>query len=209
MDRAPVVHAFCEECVWVRSLRTHFGELFESSDQRSALLLEVADTFFHDLNLMMVEYILLQQCKLTDPASMGKGKDNLTTDYILGLGWSDETRAVLVEANARLTKFREKILDARRKLIAHLDLRARLSPVGLGEVTQAEELAFWEDLQTFADAAHREALGGPFEIAATMQSGDTPSLIHALKDAVEYQRLVDADPRLLIQRHSHDRYRDA
>jgi hypothetical protein len=193
----------------VRSLRTHFGELFESSDQRRALLLDVADTFFHDLNLMMVEYILLQQCKLTDPASMGKDKDNLTTNYILGLDWSDETRTVLVEANARLTDFREKILDARRKLIAHLDVRARLNPVGLGEVTRAEELAFWEHLQTFADAAHREALGGPFEIAATMQSGDISSLVHALKDAVEYQRLVDADPALFIQRYSHDRYRDA
>lgn len=171
--------------------------------------MEVADTFFHDLNLMMVEYIMLQQCKLTDPASMGKGKENLTTDYILGLDWSDETRTVLAEANARLTKFREKILDARRKLIAHLDLRARLNPVGLGEVTQAEELAFWENLQIFADAAHREALGGPFEISATMQSGDVPSLVHALKDAVEYQRVVDAEPGLLIQRHAHDRYRDA
>ncbi len=209
MDRRAIVHAFCEECVWVRSLRTHFGELFESSDQRSALLLEVADTFFHDLNLMMIEYILLQQCKLTDPESMGKDKDNLTTNYILALDWSDETRGVLVEANARLMEFREKIVDARRKLIAHLDLRARLNAVALGEVAQAEELAFWEHLQTFADAAHREAIGGPFEIAATMQSGDIPSLVHALKDSVEYQRLVDADPALLVQRYSHDRYRDA
>lgn len=209
MDRAAVVHAFCEDCVWVRSLRTHFGELFESSERRSALLLEVADTFFHDLNLMMVEYIMLQQCKLTDPASMGKDKDNLTTNYILGLNWSHETRRVLAETNAHLMQFRGKILDARRKLIAHLDLRARLNAFALGEVTQADELAFWEHLQTFADAAHREALGGPFEIAATMQSGDIPSLVHALKDSVEYQRLVDADPGLLIQRHSHDRYRDA
>lgn len=209
MDRSALVHAFCEECVWVRSVRTHFGELFESSDQRSALLIEVADTFFHDLNLMMLEYILLQQCKLTDPASMGKDKENLTTNYILRLDWSDETRRVLADANSRLMEFREKIVDARRKLIAHLDLRSQFNPVALGEVTQAEEIAFWEHLQTFADAAHREALGGPFEIAASMQSGDIPSLVHALKDSVEYQRLVDGDPALLIQRHSHDRYRDA
>lgn len=209
MDRSAIVHAFCEECVWVRSLRTHFGELFESSDQRSALLLEVADTFFHDLNLLMIEYILLQQCKLTDPAFMGKDKDNLSTNYILELNWSDETRRVLVEANSRLMEYRRKIVDARRKLIAHLDLRSRLNSVAVGEVTQSEEISFWEHLQTFADAAHREAIGGPIEIAATMQSGGIPSLVHALKDSVEYQRLVEADPALLIQRQTHDRYCDS
>lgn len=93
-DRASIVKAFCEECVWLRFIRTHFASLFEGNDRRGKLLHEVAGTFFHDMNLILAEYILLQQCKLTDPASSGGEKENLTTNFLLQLNWSSETEAL-------------------------------------------------------------------------------------------------------------------
>ena len=207
--RHKVVAAFCSECVWARSVRTHFSVLFESGVKRHELLAEVAKTFFGDLNLILMEYVLLQQCKLTDPASSGKDKDNLTTNYILTLSWSTATSALLADANRRLMAFRGKVVDARRKLVAHSDLKAILSLSSLGCFTQDEEQAFWAALQDFTNAAHAEAIGGPFEISASMPDGDGASLVHALVDAVDYNDLVNQEDDFLVRRIDRRRHGDA
>ena len=207
--RRAVIEAFREECVWARSIRTHFADLFETNEDRRGLLSEVANIFFHDLNFILIEYILLQQCKLTDPASSGKDKSNLTSNYILELDWSDETKQILSVTNAELMAFREKVINARRKLIAHLDLRTRLQPFGLGEFSKAEEDKFWIALQAFVNAAHAEAIGGPYDINATMVEGDVASLVHALKEAVDYNYLVENEEGFLRRRVNQMRYKDA
>jgi hypothetical protein len=208
-DRHEVVSAFCEECVWARAIRTHFAQLFESGDTRHRLMTEIAKTFFQDLNTVLLEYVLLQQCKLTDPASSGAEKDNLTTNYMLSLNWSRETKELLAAANGELMEFRAKIQDARRKLVAHSDLRSRLQSIDLGQFTQAEEQGFWSALQRFVDAAHIEACGSPFEIDATMPDGDAASLIHGLVDAVDYNDLVEHESGFLMSRDGKRRYPNA
>ena len=74
-DREIVVREFCHRCVWVKSIRNHFRDLFETDERRLSLLAEVASAFFHDLNLLMQEYILLEQSKLTagDATKLQKG----------------------------------------------------------------------------------------------------------------------------------------
>jgi hypothetical protein len=207
--RREVVTAFCEECVWARSVRTHFAVLFESGKRRHELLAEVANTFFGDLNTILIEYLLLQQCKLTDPASSGKNKDNLTTNYILTLGWPAETAAVLRDANDYLMEFRSKVVDARRKLVAHSDLKTRVSLTALGTFTEEEESSFWSVLQRFVNAAHEEAIGGPFEITASMPDGDAASLVHSLIEAVDYHDLVGQERGFVTRRYDKKRYKNA
>lgn len=193
----------------MHSIRKHFADLFEFNELRGHLLSEVANTLFHDLNLVLIEYILLQQCKLTDPASSGANKDNLTTNFILQLEWTPETKKLLQEQNEALLKFRREIVDARRKLVAHLDLKARLQPLSLGHFSDSDEAAFWQALQGFVNAAHDEAIGGPFEINAAMQEGDVASLIHCLKNAADYNDLVNQEDGFLLGRFGKRRYEDA
>src|SRR5688500_15956274 len=131
--RTEIVEAFCEDCVWAYAVRTHFARLFESGVQRHRLMAEIANTFCHDLTAFLLEYVLLQQNKLSAPASSGVGKENLTTNYLLTLEWTDATRVSMLAANQRLMVFRAKICDARRKLIAHSDLHSRLQLRSLGE----------------------------------------------------------------------------
>lgn len=209
VDRATVVSAFCDECVWLYSLRKHFTDLFESGESRRVLLHEVASTFFHDLNLVLIEYLLLQICKITDPASSGANKDNLTTNYILGLAWTQSTAQRLHASNLEILKFRARIVDARRKLITHLDLRARLQALDLGSFSPTDEANFWEALQEFVDAAHDEAVGGPFDLRVAMPNGDVASLIHSLKDGVDYDDLHGQDGGFLLSRHGRRRFDDA
>ena len=127
-------------------------------------------------------------------------------DYLLTLDWSDETRARLHAENESLQTFRAKIADARRKLIAHTDLRARLDVISLGSFVQADELAFWSALQRFVNAAHDEAIGGPLEIDAPMPDGDAASLIHRLADAVDYADLVAEDQAIFTRRIGRRRF---
>jgi len=195
-----IVMSFCEECVWTSSIRTHFTQLFERGEKRHQLLAEVARTFFHDMNLALLEYVLLQQCKLTDPASSGPGKDNLTTNYIAGLPWKAETQKLLRTENDDLMRFRDRINDARRRLVAHTDLRTRMDQVVLGSFTKEEESQFWATLQRFVNIAHEEAVGGPFEIEASMPDGDAASLIQRLVDAIDYDDLTKEDAEVLRDR---------
>ena len=209
INRAAVVSTFCEECVWLYCLRKHFTDLFESGERRRLLLTEVAETFFHDLNLVLIDYLLLQMCKLTDPASSGTNKDNLTTNYILGLNWTQETATRLHVANQDLMRFRARIDDARRKLIAHLDLRARLQALDLGSFSPEDEAEFWGALRVFIQAAHEEAIGGPLDLDVTMPDGDVANLIHRLRDAVDYDDLHGQDGAFLLSRYGHRRFDDA
>jgi hypothetical protein len=205
-ERASIVRAFCEDCVWAKAIRVHFAQLFESGSKRHELLREVASTFFHDLNIVLLEYVLLQQYKLVDECSAGPGKENLTTSYLLSLDWTDKTREQLNNQNKALLIFRAKLGAARRKLIAHTDLRARLEPIALGSFVQADEVAFWSALQRFVDAAHEEAVGGPFEIDASMPDGDAASLIHGLVEAVDYSDIVKTDQAFLTGRIGRRRF---
>jgi hypothetical protein len=206
--RRSVVTAFCKECVWARSVRMHLEVLFESGKQRHKLLEESAYTFFGDLNIILIEYLFLQWCKLTDPASSGKDKDNLTTNYIMTLGWQPETAELLKIANDSMMQFRLKVIDARRKAIAHSDLKAKMNLATLGTFTNEEESLFWSSLQQFVDAVHQEAIGGPFEILAAMPEGDAASLVHSLIDAVDYSDLVKEESGFLVRRYEKRRYKD-
>lgn len=189
--RRKVVLEFCAACVWAKSIRNHFAVLFESGERRLELLGEVARTFFHDLNQVLIEYILLQQCKLVDPANSGAGKDNLSSNYIATLTWQPETAAALERANTRLKSFHATISKARSKLIAHADLTSYIEGVGASTFTKEAEEDFWRALQEFVHAAHAEAVGGPFEIDAAMPDGDANSLIRCLVEAVDYGDMID------------------
>lgn len=206
--RAEIVEAFCEDCVWVRAIRSHHESLFESGETRHRLLKETANTFFHDLSVVFQEYLLLQMHKLVDVGSTAVGKDNLTSNYLLTLPWSDSTKSKLAAENILLAKFGALIEEARRKLLAHTDVRARLSETAMGSFMPEDEATFWMTLQRFIDLMHDEAVGGPFEITAAMPDGDAASLLHRLADAVDYDDLVNEQSDLLVQRVAKRRFVD-
>lgn len=207
--RAAIVLAFCEDCVWVRALRNHFQVLFESGDSRKRLLEECAKTFFGDLNLLLQEYLLLQTYKLTDPASSGHGKNNLTTNYLLSLAWDDSTRLALEAECVALNAFRQKIAEARNRLLSHTDVQARLKGAAVGQFLPEDETSFWQALQRFVDVAHDAAIGGPFEIDASMPDGDASRLVQSLIDAVDYDDMVNENSELLLNRYGKRRYNHA
>jgi hypothetical protein len=71
--------------------------------------------------------LVLQVCRITDPAGSGS-KANLTTNYILqSLQWPAEVQQRLAHFNALLITFRAKVEPARSKRVAHTDLHSQLN----------------------------------------------------------------------------------
>ena len=67
------VDAFSNFCVSLRSIWRHYQIIFEGTDLRRELLQSIAHTFFGDLNQLLIEHLILQICKITDPEeSMGR-----------------------------------------------------------------------------------------------------------------------------------------
>lgn len=215
-DEKPVEHrhqivlAFYRQCIWTRTIKEHFDDLYFSGEKRHKLMDEVASTFFLDLRRLMMEYLILQQCKLTDPAISGKERKNLTTGQILALSWTDETKKRLDEQDRNLQLLREKIISIRHKAIGHLDLQSNLSSNQFNILSEEEEFKFWDHLQEFVRASMSEALPGePYEINATIQVGNVNSLISHLADAIDYDDLIRGQPEILESRLGMRRYEDA
>ena len=55
--------AFRWQCMWLQDCYNMYKVLFESDADTSDLLRRSARTFFSDLNLILVEYCLLQACR--------------------------------------------------------------------------------------------------------------------------------------------------
>jgi hypothetical protein len=207
--RSKIVSAFYKQCIWARAVRTHFEVLFQSGEQRNQLMNETAKTFFHDLNWIMLEYLLLQQCKLTDPASSRKDTYNLTTNYVLSLDWTSDTKQKLAEESRILQKLREKILPIRNQMISHLDLNAGIALDSFKILNLDEDNAFWEHLQNFLALAFEEALPGEsFELDLPMPEGDAGDLLSRLVDAVDYAAMMDTNLGLLAPRLGKRRFED-
>jgi len=122
------VKKFVDHCVTLRAFWAHYQTLFEGSDLKRELLQSTAHKFFRDLNLMLIEHLILQICKLTDPECT-MGKRNLTVQFLINnadFSASPRELAKLTKIAARIDAFRKRILPARNKLISHLDLDAAL-----------------------------------------------------------------------------------
>jgi hypothetical protein len=148
----------------------------------------VANIFFGDLSSMLRENIILQVCKITDPAKDAYGNDNLTIDFLLQhfVGSNSEpsersslalevepaTMQRLTELNNKLQDFRRKILPARNKLISHLDRETIRTGAPLGGVPDSEWNEFWSNLQDLVCIIYDKVVGERFYINTTRSDAD-------------------------------------
>ena len=111
------IEIFANYCVFIRSIYLHARELFETSSAADkALMRMTAGTFFGDVNRVLNEYVILQVCKITDPARDKRNNDNHTIAFLLEhYDFSNEPSILepLEELQASMRAFREKLLPAR------------------------------------------------------------------------------------------------
>jgi putative transcriptional regulator len=179
------VRAFANACVYARSLYMHYKAIFEDAPLNENPLKKSSPYFFGDLGWMIREYIILQVCKLTDPAADGRGNENLTVKFLTANADFGADPAGAVELRARAEKieqFRSQLKPARDKFISHLDRKSILNGQPLGGAPTDVWVDFWLDLQVFVKLLWKRYVGDDsMYICAVAGSSDAVVMIQALR----------------------------
>ena len=169
---------FRDQCIWIHDCIYTFNALSEAD----AGILATAPRFFSDLNSILIEYILLQICKITDPPETC-GHANLTINHLNAeLLKADLMTAEIEEFSNGLMRYRKLITDARNKVISHLDRDTLLAGLILGAHAEEEEQAFLGNLHGYTDAVGIAVGVGPLDYRGG-GPGDVWDLIEALRRA--------------------------
>jgi hypothetical protein len=187
------VESFTNSCVKLRSHYEHYNGLFRSGALRLQLLEKIATVFFHDLNDILIRVLIGDICRLTDPPTMG-GKVNLTVKYLAenaDFPAGSAVRDRLAVLDRELHAFRDLIVPARNKRIAHNDRSAALSDVSLGAAPYDAWDRFWLNLQEFVHILHQKYVdaGGHFQLNGITGLSDAELLIKALRESAVFEEL--------------------
>jgi putative transcriptional regulator len=178
------VRAFAKVCVRARSVYMHYKAIFEETPPTENPIQKLSPYFFGDLCLMMREHIILQVCKLADPALDGRGNENLTVKFLAANAdfGTDAVGAVELRARAKkIEQFRSQLKPARDKIISHLDRKSILDGRPLGGVQPDAWVDFWLDLQVFVRRLWKRYVGDdPVDICAAARSSDAVAIVQAL-----------------------------
>jgi len=179
------IQAFCVHCVAMRGIWNHRRALFDGPSPERQSLHRIAPLFFRDLDLLLIEHLILQICKITDPEE-SRGQTNLTLEFLVNHADFSEAPQEIVtlrQLRARMQGFREKILPQRNKLIGHLDRDAALKRPAWGGEAAADWAQFWRDLQDFLGILHAHFIDprGGFDLDAAAGASDAEGLAAALE----------------------------
>lgn len=173
--------AFREQCIWLQTCFDTYQALYESGEDTEKLMEATAPYFFHDLNLILIEYCLLQICKLTDPAR-SFGRENLTVKHINKLlEKENKLTSEISQAADGIASYRDLIEDSRNKIISHADKDAMLTGGTLGEHQREDVNHFFECLYSYVDEVGNAIGVGPLDFRSTYGSGDVLDLLRHLK----------------------------
>ena len=190
------VEAFCSFCVSLRSTYRHFQILFEEGgDLRRQLIQDTAPVLFGDLNRMLIEHLILQICKITDPEE-SFGRKNLTVKFLINNSNFSNAAGELPKLRQladSIGAFRDKIVIARNKLIGHLDRVSVLDGSPLGGADKDSWGKFWLDLQEFTQVLHKQYIDshGHFYLNGVGQLSDADSLVKAIKESTYFHNLLN------------------
>jgi putative transcriptional regulator len=188
-DAKNAVKRFCDQVFWLRIVRRMYKELFEMEDSLP-LMKKTAWSFFEELNTILQNYLLLEMAKVTDPPKSGT-KENLTVaNLVLSIDWPPGVREKLGSLNEVTKGFRDHILEARNKLLAHLDKEAFLSRKPLGQFPEGEDEVFLKTLEEICNVAHEACFGQIFGQMVLTEPGDVINFKRTLVNAAAFDQLL-------------------
>jgi len=151
---------FCELCNWVYESYITHKILFDDNNDTEGTIGKAKD-FTIRLSTITQEYVLLQICKLHDPAKQ-RESHNLTINYILSFDNWGEEEAQIKKFAEELSKLFQLLSPARNKILAHNDLKTHTLNTTLGSFSEDMSNKYFEVLQELANAVSAKWLGGPY-----------------------------------------------
>jgi hypothetical protein len=186
-----------------------FKSLYYDSEIRIKLLNKIAKTFFGELFFVLLERIILNVTKLTDPPGKGNRK-NLSLEFVHDLFAKDKrypkenAEKIVRETNS----VRNHVKQWRDKMISHLDLNTAVGNKSLGKVIPSEIEKFYDRLQEYIEIVNQSFGKSPFPIYTPAYNG-VLELVEALKQSVAFEDLFDRDPELYDLAIQRSEYNDA
>jgi hypothetical protein len=202
-----IVKEFCGQYVWLRVVYDDYCALYEKGQERIELLKEIAWDFFARLNHILVEYMELRMCTLTDPPGP-KRRKNVTVQYILELIGPEASKELGLDVlSKQILAIRPFIVKGRNKAIAHLDRNALVSKALFGEYPREVLDQFWQSVQQFVDKVHQYCFGSI--IGDVINNRGATDIVPALKSAVHYKDYFSQHTDLWASEVRKMRYNDA
>jgi len=180
--------ALRERFSWIANCWAMYRTLYESGPKTDDLMRQSAAWFFHDFNIIIIDYLIIEICKVTD-RSKTMGRDNLTVENL----WDQLCAANLIKpgdaeisgAYEKVKKYRDVIKDARNRLIAHFDKETVLKGEGVGGHDANEVYAFFDNLEILSDCVGRLVGVGPLSFKwGSPGKGDTLDLLKVIKQGL-------------------------
>lgn len=171
---------FCQVCNWVYECWVTHKRLFDINVNTETTIAK-AKYFTCRLSVITQEYVLLQICKLHDPAKQNRSV-NITIDYIVKFGDWGADISKIKQLELRLKAVFDKLFDARNKVLAHNDLEVIMGGGILGEFPEGLDDEYFEILQELVNAVHDKWIGGPYPFN-TLAEADVEEFLHVLEKA--------------------------
>lgn len=186
-----------------------FKYLYYGSKIRIDLLNEIAKHFFRKLCFILLERLVLNVSKLTDPVGGGQRK-NLSLDYVHELFSVDPRYPLQFAKNLiqEAKKARKHVALWRNKLISHKDLDTALGKKDAGELVPSEIGKFYDLMQNYIEAVNQAFGKGPYPINTVAHDGAS-DLVSAMKRAVAFDELFKRDPAVYDVALNRIRFKDA
>ena len=176
--------AFREQCIWTRICYNIYSGLYESGQETLNLLHRSACAFFIDLNIILIEYCLIQISKHLDPIETC-GRPNLTIFLIDSMLIEQNLMTNNIQSlSAKLSNFRNFIKEARNRILSHSDLDTVLQNKPLGSHSESDVTMFFENLQQYCDEVGNAVGEGPSDFRSIPASGDVLDLLKRLKQTL-------------------------
>lgn len=188
-DTQATVKKFCERVIWLRVIHRIYEELFADVDSQK-MMEKTAPSFFHDLNNVVVDYLLLQFAKITDPAATGC-KENLTVDYLVNtIQWTEEWKKQLIPLRDRAMKLRPYLKDGRNRILAHSDLKTTMTGEKLGGFPEGEDKEFLDALENLCNLAYKGCFSSVFGKISVGTAGDVLDFKKVLRKALAFDKAL-------------------
>lgn len=156
-----VAKQFCYICNWVYECWVTHKHLFDENTKTETTISKVK-YFTQRLSVITQEYLLIQICKLHDPA-IQKNAVNITIDYIIRFGnWGGADTNKINQYALRLAALFDNLKSARNKMLAHNDLEAVMGEAVLGKFPEGLDDEYFLVLQELVNTVHEKWHGGPY-----------------------------------------------
>jgi hypothetical protein len=180
-----------DQYMWIKALKRSVDVLF-SNPKNIERMERLAREFFLQINTMMIHQLILSYCKITDPST--KMGTNLTIDYFTSIDGCDICKNETIKrALENIISFRQYIVPARNKIIAHNDYKTYISFKEIGGFPEGKDDEFIIQIELILNELGKIINGSIYGDFVEVLAGDVYDFVKALRYASGMKEMFEQE----------------